>query len=237
MILPILNVVCFAVALISIWTLSCMYSDEKTRRKYLEERMQNMQKRIDYMDDKQLNYLSKALADQFEFPDRLKLQKEFFNITNLMINELAILYSEEPLRELSEGASEKESEYYSEIVTNTELNTLMQQVNKLTKLTKNVLVRPVWSNDRIEYRVYTPNMFDIIQDEQNPGKAKAVIYSYTYEDADAQFYNNDDPYTNKDQFKAPDTIFHCWTDEKYYMFTFQLSKSVMRTGTSRISYP
>ena len=52
MILPILNVVCFAVALISIWTLSCMYSDEKTRRKYLEERMQNMQKRIDQLTTK-----------------------------------------------------------------------------------------------------------------------------------------------------------------------------------------
>ena len=63
-------------------------------------RRQDMQKRLDYFNDKQDSYLEQALYKQFEYPDRLKLQREFFNITNLMINELAVLYNEDPLREM-----------------------------------------------------------------------------------------------------------------------------------------
>ena len=56
-------------------------------------RRQDMQKRLDYFHDKQDSYLEQALYTQFEYPDRLKLQREFFNVTNLMINELAVLYN------------------------------------------------------------------------------------------------------------------------------------------------
>ena len=189
------------------------------------KRRQSMQKRLDYFQDKQLSYLTDALNTQFEFVDRLKLQKEFYNITNLLINELAVLYNEEPLRELL-YASEKEQELYSEIVDKSKLNSLMQQVNKLCKLTKTVLVRPVW-NEReqiIKYRIYTPNIFDVIQDENDPTRAKAIIYSNNYPTADLRFYNNDDNRTSKDAFEQDNTVFHCWTDEKYFMFTFQMDK-------------
>ena len=50
-------------------------------------RRQDMQKRLDYLHDKQDAYLQTALSTQFEYPERLKLQREFFNVTNLMINE------------------------------------------------------------------------------------------------------------------------------------------------------
>ena len=186
-------------------------------------RRQDMQKRIDYFNDKQEQYLTNALLLQFEYPDRLKLQKEFFNITNLMINELAVLYNEDPLRELKDG-NDKDAEIFDAILENTNLNNTLQTVNQYTKLLKTVLVKPEWDKDAesIAYRIFTPNMYDVIMDEINPTKAKAIVYSNNF--SSDIFYNNDDTKTSKDQFQQPDTVFHVWTAEQYFMFTYQLGR-------------
>ena len=59
-------------------------------------RRKNMQKRLDYFNDIQLNYLDTLLAQQFAKYQSMKLQKEFFNLTKLVIDELSVIYNEEP---------------------------------------------------------------------------------------------------------------------------------------------
>ncbi|MCP3683777.1 MAG: hypothetical protein GY861_13920 [bacterium] len=188
-------------------------------------RRQDMQKRIDYFNDKQDAYLQQALYGQFEYPERLKLQREFFNVTNLMINELAVLYNEDPLREIKDGV-DKDTELFDAITESTNLNNVLQTVNQYVKLMRTVLVKPEWSEqeESIVYRIFTPNMFDVIMDDHNPSKAKAIIYSKNYPDPSLAVYGNDDRRTKNDKFEDDDTIFHVWTDEQYFMFQYQFGK-------------
>jgi hypothetical protein len=190
-----------------------------------QQRRQAMQKRLDYFNDKQDTYLQEALQEQFEYPERLKLQREFFNVTKLMINELAVLYNEDPLREIKDG-KESDKELFQDILDNTNLNNTLQTVNEFVKLLKTVLVKAEWNEEdgRVVFRIFTPNMFDVIMDEQDPSKAKAIIYSKNYPDPSSQFYGNDDKVTNKDDFGESDTVFHCWTDKNYFMFTYQMNQ-------------
>ena len=187
-------------------------------------RRQSMQKRIDYFNDKQDTYLEKAIYTQFEYPERLKLQREFFNITKMMINELAVLYNEDPLREIMDG-TDSDNQIFQDILDNTNLNNILQTVNEYVKLLKTVLVKPEWSDDlgRVVFRIFTPNMFDVIMDEQNPSKAKAIIYSRNYPKPSDQIYGNDNRKVAQDKFSESNTVFHCWTDKNYFMFTYQIS--------------
>lgn len=187
------------------------------------DRRKRMQKRIDYYNDKQLEYLEKLIQDQFTYPDRLRLQKEFMNVTSMIINELAVLYSEEPIRELK-NANEAENDHYFDILEKSNFNSIMEATNRLTKLTKTTLVRPVWRDGSMDFVIYTPNMFDVIMDENDPTKAKAIIYSRQFPQADEKFYFGDDKRA-EDDFQEPDTLFFCWTDEKFFMFTFQMGQS------------
>ncbi len=186
-------------------------------------RRQAMQKRLDYFNDKQDTYLMTALYNQFQYPERLKLQREFYNITKMMINELAVLYNEDPLREVMDG-SESDKELFQDILDNTNLNNVLQSVNEYVKLMRTVLVKPEWDGERVVYRLFTPNMFDVIMDEQNPNKAKAIIYSRNYPSPSSQLYGNDDRNDKKDKFQESNTVFHCWTDKNYFMFTYQMSE-------------
>jgi len=204
-------------------------------------RRQDMQKRLDYFHDKQDSYLEQALYTQFEYPDRLKLQREFFNVTNLMINELAVLYNEDPLREIKypikldkegkeipgdEAMKEKDQQMFDDILENTNLNNTLQTVNQFVKLMKTTLVKPEWdeSEKAIAYRIFTPNMFDVIMDEANPSKAKAIVYSRNYPEPSLATYGNTDDRTSVDPFEESNTVYHVWTDELYFMFTYKLGK-------------
>ena len=47
-------------------------------------RRQNIQKRIDYYFGVQDAYLEKEIDKQFTYPDRLKIQREYFNCTQIV---------------------------------------------------------------------------------------------------------------------------------------------------------
>jgi hypothetical protein len=130
-------------------------------------RRQSMQKRLDYFNDKQDTYLNDALNKQFAYPDRLKLQREFFNITKMMINELAVLYNETPIRELRDG-KETDKKLFDDILEHSNFNNVLQTSNEFVKLLKTVLIKPEWDEltQRVNLRIFTPNMFDVIMDEK-----------------------------------------------------------------------
>lgn len=186
-------------------------------------RRQDMKKRIDYYYGKQLNYLDDLLATQFKNPERLKLQKEFLNVTQLIIDELAVLYSQPPKRELIEIENPDIESMYQEIIDCGRLDSTMAIANKLSKLCKTVLVRPVWREEKIEFDLFTPNMFDVIQDPSNPTKAIGIVYSNQVDLVNSKKINDADTAINQDPFALPNTIFYVWTKENHFSFTYTLN--------------
>jgi len=185
------------------------------------ERRQRMQKRLDYyFGDKQVEYLDNVLSEQFIYPDRLKLQKEISNITEMIINEAAVLYNEEPYRELIAADEkyniEKDSEIYSKLIDESKINSVMKTAQRLTKLCKTVLVRPAWRDEHIEYDIYTPNMFDVLQDPTNRTKAMAIVYSSTF---DFELLQTAETMLNEDSFQTEKAVFFYWSLNEHFIFT------------------
>jgi hypothetical protein len=183
------------------------------------ERRRNMQKRIDYYFGKQEKYLDKLIEEQFTYPDRLKLQKEIFNVTEMIINDIAILYNEDPYREIKNG-SDKDKELYADIIEKSKLNQTMKTSQRLTKLCKTVLIRPVWRNDMIKYDILTPNIFDIIESPNDKTEAEAIIYASVYdfdniESADVTEYDN---------FQDNLAVFFYWSKYDHFIFNIKYSK-------------
>ena len=184
-------------------------------------RRKNMQKRLDYFNDIQLNYLDTLLANQFAKYQSMKLQKEFFNLTKLVIDELSVIYNEEPDRDT--GENEADNELYAEIIESSQLNLVMDTVLRLTKLCKTVLIKPVWRNDKIEYDIITPNIFDVIQDPVDPTKAKAVIYA-TQRDLNNETLTGNNSTKNQDKMDVDNTIYYYWDADKHFTFTYSFNE-------------
>ena len=105
---------------------------EYARHAQNQARRENMQKRVDFFNGVQKDYLLEELKKQFKNYDRLNLQYEYCNLTEMIITELATIYSEEPSRELID-ATDLDNEIYHEIIETTQLNAFMKSVNQFTK--------------------------------------------------------------------------------------------------------
>jgi hypothetical protein len=187
-------------------------------------RRMRMQERIDYLYDKQETYLDDLLTDQFQFPDRLKLQKEFYNITSLIINELAVIYNEEPTREIVNGTA-KDDELYENIVKDSQINQVMQQVNRFTKLCRTVAVRPVWRNNTIKYDIYTPNIYDVFQDPLQPSNPVAFVWGNVIDLHNEISDNNDDTRGERDPWDEKQNIFYYMDASHFIVFNLKMDRA------------
>ena len=187
------------------------------------QRRINQQVRLDYYYDKQLKYLKQAIKNQFKFPDRLNLQTEFMNVTRMIVDELGSIYIESPRREIK-GGTDTDNEIFNLIQEQSSFDSLMDTNNKLVKLCKTTLVRPVWRDEQIEYIIYTPNMFDVLEDPNNPKKPLAVIYAQNYDSSQYVTYDGMtyDKQENPDQFKGDEVVYHVWTSTRYFMFGIEI---------------
>lgn len=156
---------------------------QRVEKKRSLARRQHMQKRLDFYDGDQIDYLDHELLEQFKKPDRLKLQKEIFNLTKAIIDEEAVIYSKPPKREVVDGTN-ADKELLNSIIKEGQLDIVLDTVNKMTKLCKVVLVRPVVrQREKIEFDIITPNVFDVMQNMSNPTVADAIIYSRIFDDS------------------------------------------------------
>ena len=190
------------------------------------QRRANQQVRMDYYRDNQLVYLQRAINNQFAFPDRLRLQTEFVNVTRMIVDELGSLYTDAPIREIMDG-TESDKELFELIADKASLNSVMDTNNKLVKLCKTTLVRPVWRDDKIEYVIYTPNMFDVLENPENPKQPLAIIYANNYDESqyvsyDGMSYNKVE---NQNQFKGTNIVYHVWTADRHFSFNVEILKS------------
>jgi hypothetical protein len=182
-----------------------------------ELRRKDMQKRIDYYYDKQLSYLDDNLKKQFKKPDNLKLQKEFDNVTSLIIDELAVIYAQEPIRKIING-TDKDQELYERIITEGKLNLILAEANKMSKLCKTVLIRVVWRNDKIQFDIITPNIFEVIQDQNDPTTAIGFVYASIIDITNQNYLNKDDTFIDRDPFDNTNIIYFYWSDKKNIIF-------------------
>lgn len=189
-----------------------------------KQRRVRMQKRLDYYLDKQEAYLDDELIKKFKNPDRIKLDKEFYNITRLVIDELGVIYNENPIREL-QGGSDRDTEIYTKIVEDGQLNQVMQQANRFTKLFKTTMIRPVWRDERIQFDLYTPNMFDVFQDKIDTTQAIAVVWSNTIDLFNEKLLNNDDRTIDNDPWDDREVVFFYLDHSTFLTFSFSQTRS------------
>lgn len=178
-------------------------------------RRKEQQVRLDYYYDDQEKYVTEAIRKQFKYPDRIALQEEILNLTAMIIDELASIYSEKPFRQLQD-VDESEDKFYQDLTSASGLDQTMETANALTKLCKTILVRPVWRDEQIYYDIYTPNMFDVIEDPLDPTRPLGIVYSTTV-DLTNQF--DIKKVTEGDPFNNENAIFYVWTKEHHFAFS------------------
>jgi len=153
-----------------------------------------------------------------------------FNILKRIINEIAIIYKEVPERTavLSEGENPKIDERYEEILKESDINIIMPIVNKMTELLNQCLVRPVWRNGKIEYDLHLFDNTEILTDDKDWKKIKAVkfyigqrlpFYSGRFsEDTDgntSQFFDITRPQETTEDINTHWEKAYLWTLEDY----------------------
>ncbi len=63
-----------------------------SRRAAAEGFKRDIEKRLDYYNDRQLPYLLELITEQFAHADPLAIQPHFFNIVKPIINEISMIY-------------------------------------------------------------------------------------------------------------------------------------------------
>lgn len=156
-------------------------------------------KRLDFYHDEQLEYLETKLNELFSDPS--SMVKVQLNIMKKIINNLAQVYRESPIRTI-EG-SEKDKELYKEIVENSSLDIKIKQASRYTKLLKTILLRPVWRNETLDLDILTGNILDV-ETGESPEDLKKIFVT---------------DYGNTD--KIEDVTFSLWTPESWSRLDFR----------------
>lgn len=150
-----------------------------------QDRMDEAEDRLNlYVDDFE-EIIDKELADQFTKKnyERIKLFiNGSQNIVKRVINEISIIYTEEPTR-----ITDPESDRYAEIVEETRLDLKMKKVNRYTNLFNESIVKIGPREDRLKgwqiaYDILTPDMTMVIQNDDDPTIADAIIYMRAWRD-------------------------------------------------------
>jgi len=193
---------------------------------------QRFQKRLDFYHGIQEQYLKEDITKNYKHPDRLNLQLEYDNITKFLTKELAAVYNEAPIRKVEEG-TEQDQEIFDHIWDRSQIDLMMQEANRMTKLCKTVIIKVSWRDETIQYDIITPNLFEALPMVDDQTKADAFIYASIYDtENDSEYLNNDRTKTKEDKFDSQDAIFYYWTNENFIGF----KRDVRGGKKARISF-
>lgn len=112
------------------------------------------------------------------------------NLLKRITNETALVYKKNAQRkaqipqkipEVKEGEKPaeqifKEDANYESIIGKTNLNSIMKQVNKFTKLTNQTMLKVIWRNRKIEFDLLTFDNVEIFTDDEDWTKIIAIKY-------------------------------------------------------------
>jgi hypothetical protein len=139
-----------------------------------QARKQEAAKRLDYYHDEQLSHLEVRLNELFSDPS--SMVKVELNLVKKIINNLAQVYRENPIRTI-EG-TEKEQEIFSKLAVTCGLNIKLKQASRYCKLLKTILLRPVWRNNKLDLDILTGNILDVETGEGPEILEKVLVADY-----------------------------------------------------------
>ncbi len=172
------------------------------RRDFQDE----MAKRIDYYNDRQMPYLLELLHEKFTDADALGLEPEFVNIIKTVVDGTALVYRSGAARTLSSSKDEvdqTERALWDWIMSNANYEATIKTVHRMVKLCRTVLVKPSFRGGKIRLDILTPDQIDVVQDEEDPTDARAIIYTRPRTDTVA----------------ADELVYHYWDAANYRRFT------------------
>jgi len=96
------------------------------------------------------------------------------NIFKRVVNQISMIYKADAQRAL-----DVESDRYEAIKEETDINTRMRKVNRLTNALNDIIVMVAVRDGRVCYDLITPNVCTVIQNPDNPSKMDALFYLLT----------------------------------------------------------
>ncbi|HHS49928.1 MAG TPA: phage portal protein, partial [candidate division Zixibacteria bacterium] len=160
-------------------------------------------KRIDYYNDRQLPYLLELLERRYRDADALALEPEFVNIIKTIVDGTALVYRSGAGRVLVGEPTPEETALWDWLMSGANYEATMKTVHRMVKLCRTVLVKPSFRGGRIRLDILTPDQIDVVQDEEDPTEARAVIYTRP----------------RAETLTAEELIFHYWDSENFRRFT------------------
>jgi hypothetical protein len=158
-------------------------AEEMIRREFLKakwvadkERQDEAQNKLDLYRDDYEEIVREKIKELFHKDnyDRLYYHvNQSQNILKRVINEISTVYKAQPVREFGKD------ERYQEILDYSKLDTKLKKINRYTNLLNETLIKIGVRGGRIVYDIITPNIATIIQNEQDPTQADAIIYMVT----------------------------------------------------------
>jgi hypothetical protein len=136
--------------------------------------------------------VSKETFDSLKF-----LTSQELNVLKRVVNELSVVYKNPAQRTailendltVEDGdinVNPIELEMYQEIISKTNKDEALKAVNQYTNLTNNVMLKPTWRNNKLEYDLY---LFNNIEIYTNPEDWKEIVAVKYYNGLDVEADN------------------------------------------------
>ena len=188
--------------------------------------------------------IQETLNDQYlydTYKTLLLLTTKELNIFKRVINEIALVYYREAKRKAVIGNEEEEiieDQVYKELMENSMIDIIMKTVNKMTEITNNTIVRPVWRDGSIDYDLFTFDNIEILTDKEDWKKIIAVKY---YINLELPFYDgiNTETGTAKmgnNNYTTPSGAINNQFGAYSYSYLWTLENKDKTTGKYRNSY-
>jgi hypothetical protein len=126
--------------------------------------------------------VSKETLDKYQF-----LLTQELNILKRVVNDLSVIYNKPAKRkaviegkEISENGETKDNKQlidaYEELTKDSNKDEALKYVNRYTNLTNNVMLKPTYRDDKLEYDIYMFNNVEIYTDPEDWKEIIAVKY-------------------------------------------------------------
>lgn len=156
-------------------------------------------KRLDYYRSNQAQYIKEELEKTFANAD--KLTPLFVNLVRKIVDNLAMVYCKPAKREV-EG-TQRDTDIYNEVWETANLDVVMKQASRLTKLLKTILLRAVWRNGKLELDILTGDIIDVEVGDSPRDLQKVLVTHY--------------PASGK----AEEITYSLWTPENYQRLDYR----------------
>lgn len=154
----------------------------RVKARAFEARKREAEKSLDYYWGNQKAYLEGLLDEHFGVDEAASLRKQaaFLNFVRRVTDEVSLIYKEAPKRIFSENP--KGQALAEGIYKNARADLVLKHISAYAWLLGTVFLKIAFRRGQIELDVLTPDLVDVIQDGEDPTRAKALITAQTLYD-------------------------------------------------------